>query len=212
MFNIIETHPRIWLTEARLAALRAEKATNTDYLGIKDYVDTRIGAGDYASILAGASPETTFCRCVALTAAVSEDNTYINYAKKSGIADHVVFTGPLTNTAPYYKSFDLYVHPAYFEEFGLTVQEGLACGVPVITTSTTGASELFRKDMNDLILKNPRDVQKLTTIIMYLMKNAMQRKKLSHAAASLVTHNTWENYFSKVAKIYHAILKPPHKK
>ncbi|MFH1379867.1 MAG: glycosyltransferase family 4 protein [bacterium] len=131
---------------------------------------------------------------------------YINHVKKLGIADHVIFTGTLTDTAPYYKSFDVYVHPAYFEEFGQTVQEASACGAPVITTRTTGASELFKNEMKDFIVKKPDDAQKLSSMILYLMKNPIQRKKLACAAPAMVKHNTWDHNFTQVLNVYTQLM------
>lgn len=127
---------------------------------------------------------------------------YITLSKQLGIADSVIFAGSQHDTAPYFKSFDVYVHPAHFEEFGQTVQEALACGVPTITTSTTGAHELFTDEAKDFILHNPEDAHKLSSMILYLMKNPIQQKKLGQSLPPMVSHNTWETNFTKVSAVY----------
>ncbi|HFG1933543.1 TPA: glycosyltransferase family 4 protein, partial [Vibrio cholerae] len=41
------------------------------------------------------------------------------------------------------SALDIFVYPAKYEEFGMVVPEALAMGIPVITTSNVGASEIL---------------------------------------------------------------------
>jgi alpha-maltose-1-phosphate synthase len=47
-----------------------------------------------------------------------------------------------------YQSSDLLLFPSIEDGFGFVVAEGLACGLPVVTTTNTGASDLIRPGEN----------------------------------------------------------------
>lgn len=62
-------------------------------------------------------------------------------------APRVVFTPEVNGPEKYlkYRSADLYILPSHTENFGMTVAEAQACGVPVITTTGTLWSDLVRE-------------------------------------------------------------------
>ncbi|MEI4600218.1 glycosyltransferase, partial [Klebsiella pneumoniae] len=57
---------------------------------------------------------------------------YLRLAAELRIADKVAFRSPEPEVERLYHALDAYVHAARWEEFGMTVLEALACGVPVV--------------------------------------------------------------------------------
>lgn len=55
-------------------------------------------------------------------------------AAELGIADRVEFTGPVTDTAPQYAAFDVFVLSSRTEQMPLVLLEAMACGLPVVAT------------------------------------------------------------------------------
>lgn len=57
-----------------------------------------------------------------------------------GILDKCIFTGMLSGTDKLaaYRDADIFVLPSYSENFGMTVVEAMACGVPVVITNKVG--------------------------------------------------------------------------
>ena len=55
---------------------------------------------------------------------------------------------PHAQLADHLRSADIFVLPSLEDGLALTVVEALACGVPVITTPNTGASELVTPGVN----------------------------------------------------------------
>jgi lipopolysaccharide/colanic/teichoic acid biosynthesis glycosyltransferase/glycosyltransferase involved in cell wall biosynthesis len=53
--------------------------------------------------------------------------------------ENIVRTGNVSDTAPYYQLMDVLVHPTHREGLGYALLEAQACGVPVVTTTATGA-------------------------------------------------------------------------
>lgn len=62
-------------------------------------------------------------------------------ARALGVAEQVVFPGyiPYPELPALYGTADLFVHPAAEERWGVSVQEALACGLPVIASERVGA-------------------------------------------------------------------------
>jgi glycosyltransferase involved in cell wall biosynthesis len=63
-----------------------------------------------------------------------------------GIADHVKFLGftPPEKIPLLYAASDVYVLPSVVEPFGITVLEAIASNTPVITSKTSGVSEVVK--------------------------------------------------------------------
>ena len=57
------------------------------------------------------------------------------------------------NPYPYIARADLFVQPSRVEAFGLTIAEAMVLGVPVLSTQTDGAKEIFADKDNGLLCK-----------------------------------------------------------
>lgn len=102
----------------------------------------------------------------------------INYVKENNIKK-VIFTGKIQPylRAAYYKRADIFVIPSIplngvIESWGLTVNESLEQGTPVIATSTVGASIDLIDDSNGIIV-SPNSVPELAEAINELLKSRL---------------------------------------
>ena len=70
-----------------------------------------------------------------------EDGDPIPHAIRSQIEGHsgIIRTGFVPDTAPYYGLMDVFVFPSHREGFGEVSLEAQASGIPVVTTTATGA-------------------------------------------------------------------------
>ncbi|MDE2236837.1 MAG: glycosyltransferase family 4 protein, partial [Elusimicrobia bacterium] len=80
---------------------------------------------------------------------------YLALASQLGLAETVLFREPRLEVERFYHCLDVYCHPALYEEFGMSVQEAMACGLPVVCGRRVGAAELFGPGMRRL-LADPR--------------------------------------------------------
>ncbi len=64
-------------------------------------------------------------------------------AEKLGIAKHVRFVGEDPEIESHLRSASLVLSTSEFEGFGMSVLEGMACGVPVVATESGGVSEVL---------------------------------------------------------------------
>src|SRR5438876_40245 len=68
---------------------------------------------------------------------------YAVLAKQHGVADQLHFLPPSDALDHVYGALDVFVYPAQFEEFGMCVQEAMACALPVVCGRRVGATELL---------------------------------------------------------------------
>jgi glycosyltransferase involved in cell wall biosynthesis len=99
-----------------------------------------------------------------------------------GIADRVVFTGPVRDAAGALRALDVVVHASTQPEpFGMVIAEGMACGRPVIVSLGGGAAELIEVDVDGLGYP-PGDEVKLGVSIARLARDAGLRQRLASRA------------------------------
>jgi len=72
-------------------------------------------------------------------------------AAQLGIASRVHFLGPQADVKPYYGAADALALPTLYDPFPNAALEALACGLPVITSTKSGAAELIRDGENGFV-------------------------------------------------------------
>ncbi len=99
-----------------------------------------------------------------------------------GIADRVVFTGPVRDAAGALRALDVVVHASTEPEpFGMVIAEGMACGRPVIVSLAGGAAELIEADV-DALGYPPGDEVRLAASIARLAHDRGLRQQLAARA------------------------------
>ena len=77
------------------------------------------------------------------------------------VPPNVILTGPLNDVEAAYAAADVLTFLPIYEPCSNVVTEALATGIPAITTSFNGASELITPGVNGHILDDPRDFTQL---------------------------------------------------
>ncbi|HZQ60746.1 MAG TPA: glycosyltransferase family 4 protein, partial [Casimicrobiaceae bacterium] len=70
---------------------------------------------------------------------------YADLARRHGVADRVTLAGPQTEPKPYYGAADAFVLPTLYDPCPNAALEAMACALPVITSTKSGAAELVRE-------------------------------------------------------------------
>jgi glycosyltransferase involved in cell wall biosynthesis len=93
----------------------------------------------FADVLSRLPPETT--KDVHLVMAGPNDHAYgqkmIRLGQKLGLAERVTWTGMVTGELKWgaFRAADAFILPSHQENFGISVAEALACGVPVLISN-----------------------------------------------------------------------------
>jgi starch synthase len=85
------------------------------------------------------------------------------------------------------------VHPSLADGFGYVVGEAMACGIPVITTTTTGASQWIVDGVNGYVVR-PRDRDAIRDRLKYLMDHPSQLHEMGQAARATIAKLTIDQF------------------
>lgn len=125
---------------------------------------------------------------------------YLEQAAQLGVGDRVRFAAARADVERFYHALDVYCHPALYEEFGQSVQEALACGLPVVCGKKVGAAELLAPGLDDYLC-DP-DSYSLAAKLEPLVRDAELRRRLGEAAPAGVKRSTWRNNFDATSAVY----------
>jgi len=130
-----------------------------------------------------------------------EPGRFRKLAKRLGVSDRVVFAGPTVTPEMYYGAADIFVLPTRYDPFSNAAMEAMACGLPVITTSTNGVSELIEHGVNGFILHEPEDHNALADMALLLADRA-KREEMGQLARTTSLMYTWDNTLESTIEVY----------
>lgn len=142
-----------------------------------------------------------------LIAGKDKSEKYIQLATDLGIVEKVMFARARADVEAYYHAIDLFVLPAWIEEFGRSVLEAMGCSKPVIVSNTVGASELLRDKSSEFIIKAD-DTSKFTNLMQKLIDDSelcFELGKLNYQIASENTDLARANDFSHMLSAHKII-------
>jgi UDP-glucose:(heptosyl)LPS alpha-1,3-glucosyltransferase len=126
-------------------------------------------------------------------------------ARRLGLADRVVFAGPVRDVRRVFFAADFHVHPTFYDPCSSVVIEALTCGLPVVTSRYNGAAELMRSGREGFVVGDPHDHAALADALAQLLdpvrRDACGRAARQAAAAWTIDHHyrRWLDLFEEVA-------------
>jgi UDP-glucose:(heptosyl)LPS alpha-1,3-glucosyltransferase len=108
--------------------------------------------------------------------------TYERHAARLGVADRIVWLGPRPDVERWYAAADVAVLPTRYEPFGNVHLEALASGLPIVTSTEAGGSELIEEGVNGAVV-DPRDAKALATAVERFREMSAAGREAAGAAA-----------------------------
>jgi D-inositol-3-phosphate glycosyltransferase len=130
-------------------------------------------------------------------------------AAELGIADRVLFAGKQQQNVLryFYSAGDVAVTTPWYEPFGLTPLEAMACGRPVIGSSVGGITYTIA-DGETGFLVPPRDPEALAACLQRLLAQPELRARMGRAARARVERDfTWPTVATRTAALYQTLLR-----
>ena len=119
-----------------------------------------------------------------------------------GIRNAVHFTGyvPFDHLPSIYNLGEFFAFPSLYEGFGLPVVEAMACGVPVLTSSTSSLGEIAG---DAAVTIDPTDTDAITDAIVRLATDAALRRDRSESGLQRARDFSWERSAREMLAVYH---------
>lgn len=131
-------------------------------------------------------------------------------AREEGVAERVIFAGPKARAELRYcyAAADLFVTTPWYEPFGITPLEAMACGTPVVGAAVGGISYTVRHGETGLLVP-PRDPAALARAVTRLLGDEPLARRLANRARRWVHQRfTWDRVCDEAADLYHRLVQP----
>jgi UDP-glucose:(heptosyl)LPS alpha-1,3-glucosyltransferase len=130
---------------------------------------------------------------------------YETQASQLGIRETVRFLGKQTNVLPYLAAADAMILPSIYDPFPSAVLEGLAAGLPVITSDSCGARDVVR-ELDPALVRDANDITGLAESISLAFALSKQPDTKDRARAIAARFDT-ASMADRMIALYERIAK-----
>jgi glycosyltransferase involved in cell wall biosynthesis len=129
-------------------------------------------------------------------------------AEEEGVTQWVTFTGRRQRETLryYYSAADVFVTTPWYEPFGITPLEAMACGTPVVGSAVGGIKQTIQDGETGFLIP-PNDPPALAAKLAALLYSKKLRNVMSEASIQHVQENyTWLEVAHQTANLYELIM------
>lgn len=130
-------------------------------------------------------------------------------AQERGVADRIKLTGAVAREEmpEWYRSADLVACPAWYEPFGLTPLEAMACGVPVVAYAVGGLVDTVVDSVTGYLVP-PRDYRALAKTLRELLADPVRRLEFGAAAVDRAAEcYSWSRTADQLVAVYQQLTR-----
>ncbi len=143
---------------------------------------------------------------------VGQDGRGAGEVRKSvvslGLESRVKFLGyaPQQLMPAFYSMASVFAYPSLYEGFGLPVLEAMACGVPVVASTSSSLPELTGKAA---LTFKPSDASALSAALTQILADSTLRRRMRCRGLERAKGFSWETAVAHHLKLYHEVLSGP---
>ncbi|MCH7777601.1 MAG: glycosyltransferase family 4 protein [Gemmatimonadetes bacterium] len=130
----------------------------------------------------------------------------LSLAVRAGVSGRVHVVDPVADIERYYAGADMLVFPTRYEPFGMVVAEAWACGLPVVASGVTGATEWATNGDSVLLVSDPTNVQGFAKCMIRILEDAPLAERLSRGGRDLARRLSWERVVADTEAVYEKVL------
>ena len=129
-------------------------------------------------------------------------------AQAAGVADRLVFTGAVarTDVPAWVRSADVVLAVPWYEPFGITPLEAMACARPVVATAVGGLVDTVADGVTGVLVP-PRDPARLGAVLAALLADPDRRAAYGAAGVARVrSRYRWSRVVADTEAVYRQVL------
>ena len=203
--NAVDT--RYFNRQARLA--RRDEARATLAIAQNEFVFLLVGNDWKKKGLDAALRALTECLDLPVRLLIlGRDNRepFLQLGEQLGLGARLGFFESSRDVLQFYAAADAYLGPSLEDAYGLPILESMACGLPVIASCAAGASEIIVDGENGLLLRDPRDVKLLASLMRKICVAPDQAAALGAAAERTAANESWDIYAVRMLEHFRSIV------
>lgn len=127
---------------------------------------------------------------------------YQKMVARRGLSRQVTFFGFSENVQPYYAAADVVALPSRSEAFGMSILEGMACGLPTIVSDNAGVADIVQDQVNGCLMRNPNTLPDLLKALW----DADVRARMGKMARDTARAHSWEKVAAAHEDCYRMII------
>jgi glycosyltransferase involved in cell wall biosynthesis len=126
--------------------------------------------------------------------------------RRLGLESRVRLTGyvPDVDLADLYSGAEVFCYPSLYEGFGLPVLEAMACGAPVVTSTSSSLPEVAGEAA---VLVDPTSVGELVRALGDVLSADGLRESLRRKGTERASNFSWQRTAALTAGVYDAVLR-----
>jgi UDP-glucose:(heptosyl)LPS alpha-1,3-glucosyltransferase len=128
-----------------------------------------------------------------------------SFADQLGLSDRVSFVGGVRDVRPFYAAADIFVLPTLYDPLPNACLEAMACGLPVITSTGSGAAELITNGVEGFVV-DALDTPAIADAIEASLASAMSDHQMGKNAAAKVAPLTPRAMAANYVALYRELL------
>ncbi len=135
----------------------------------------------------------------------TERSLYPKISEELGLQERVHFLGYRRDIASIMKATDFFVFPSRYEACTLVLLEALASGLPVITATSTGGSEIIDSSCG-IVLDDSESVEALTIALKTMSGDREKIRSMGPYARQMAERYSWKYMSSNYLRIFASYL------
>jgi len=128
---------------------------------------------------------------------------YKSLARRRGTLERVYFKGHSDDIRRYYAASDVVVLPSRSEAFGMSVLEGMACGLPVVTSPNAGVASLIDDGRDGFVFRSVGELSKL----LERLSDPALRTRIGLEARKKAERYSWDRTADQYEELYFRIAE-----
>ena len=129
----------------------------------------------------------------------------LHFAQVSNFRDRIVLTGYIDEAQKHalLKAATVFAYVSFYEGFGLPVLEGMASGVPTVTSNISSMPEVAG---DGALLAEPNDIAQIADALASLLEDESNRASLVQRGLAQSRAFTWSNMTARSLSFYRQVV------